>query len=62
MTKRVYSLFVWDSPNTGREILHELSLPIARTRAKQYNHATIQGQQGYFEEYEQGEKVSWSAQ
>lgn len=57
-----YKIFLWSSHNTGYYIRQDINLIHARDIAKRFNHAQVEGENGYFEEYENGEKVSWSAQ
>ena len=56
-----YDVFKFDSRNTGYIIEQGLTIAMARKVAKRFNHAQVQGDNGYFEDYENGEKVSWSA-
>jgi len=67
MTNNNYSVFIWDSRNTGFSVhIGNYPLRIARdmaratAKAQNTNHYTLQDG-NWFEEYENGEKVSWSA-
>ena len=61
--KKDFKIFKWDSSNTGfYTAKNPMTISQARHAGKLLggNHYTIEGQHGFFEEYEGGEKVSWS--
>lgn len=56
-----YKVFKWDDKNTGFYIRQSIPLGKARRIAKEFAMATVEGENGFFEKYELGEKVEWSA-
>ena len=56
-----YKIFKFDSRNTGYYINQDLKLSTARSIAKKFNHARVDGDNGFFEDYENGKMTSWSA-
>jgi len=59
-----YKIFTFDSKNTGY-YMQDFFQPVkvVRDYAKDFagEHYRIEGEDGWFEEYKEGEKVSWSA-
>ena len=57
-----YNIFQWQDRNSGRIISEHKTKREARAEAKRTagSHYTIQDSGGGFEEYENGERVSWS--
>jgi hypothetical protein len=59
-----YKIFVWDSRNTGLYPFQDFNCSVKKIRDWCFDfageHYRIEGENGWFEEYQDGEKVSWS--
>jgi hypothetical protein len=63
LKKSFYKIFKWDSRNTGFYVADGLyNIVEIRKIGKLLGekHYTLEGENGWFEEYKNGEKVSWS--
>lgn len=59
-----FKIFVWDGHNTGHYLQKFYQdVKAVRDYARQFagNVYTIEGERGWFEKYENGEKTEWSA-
>lgn len=60
-----YKVFQYDSHNSGRYVSQDLRLNYARAIARGLSvvgakKARVEGESGFFEQYEKGEKTEWS--
>ncbi len=59
--KNQFLVFKFDDRNSGHYIEQDLPISHARTIAKKFDKAQVEGNNGFFELFEQGQLTEWSA-
>lgn len=59
--KNQFLVFKFDSRNTGYYVEQDLNILTARNIAKKFDKSQVEGNNGFFELYENGQLTEWSA-